>query len=127
MPVTGSKRVLKWATVHDGVMRRSEDELAETMSSGTSTAVWGKAMVCSDGFRAMDAGRDGERVRSFRLGGDLEEVVWRDDDGVGRLCRCSMPLFRRAVRCFSTGRVTLLPPALGSQSCMVLEAREKGG
>ena len=38
MPVMGSKRVLKWAMLHAGVIRRSDEELAEAMSSGISAA-----------------------------------------------------------------------------------------
>lgn len=36
MPVTGSSLVRSWLMVHDGVMRRSDDELSEMTSSGTS-------------------------------------------------------------------------------------------
>jgi hypothetical protein len=38
----GSKRVLRWASVHDGEMRRSEEELGELTSRGTS------ATLCRD-------------------------------------------------------------------------------
>jgi hypothetical protein len=34
----GSRRVLRWAMVHEGEMRRSDDELAELMIRGTSAA-----------------------------------------------------------------------------------------
>lgn len=37
-PVMGSRRVLRCAIDHDGVMRRSEDELGEVTSKGTSGA-----------------------------------------------------------------------------------------
>lgn len=39
MPVTGSSFALSAEIVHDGVMRLSDEEAAETMSSGTSRAV----------------------------------------------------------------------------------------
>lgn len=35
----GSSLVLSWLIVHDGVMRRSEEELSETTMSGTSAMV----------------------------------------------------------------------------------------
>lgn len=41
-PVMGSSRVLRWAMLQDGEMRRSEDELGELMMRGTSAA------LCSD-------------------------------------------------------------------------------
>ena len=39
-PVIGSRRVLRWAMDHEGEMRRSEDELDEVMSRGTSAELW---------------------------------------------------------------------------------------
>ena len=39
MPVTGSSFVLRCAIVHDGVMRRSDEEAFEVTRSGTSRAV----------------------------------------------------------------------------------------
>jgi hypothetical protein len=39
MPVMGSNRDLKWAMVHAGETRRSEDALAEVMRRGISTAL----------------------------------------------------------------------------------------
>lgn len=35
----GSRRVLKWAMLHDGDTLRSEDEFADTIRRGTSAAV----------------------------------------------------------------------------------------
>lgn len=35
----GSRRALSWVMVHEGVMRRSDDEFSDVMSSGTSWAV----------------------------------------------------------------------------------------
>jgi len=37
-PVMGSRRVFRCAMVHEGDMRRSDDELAELMIRGTSAA-----------------------------------------------------------------------------------------
>lgn len=48
----GSKRDLRCAMLHDGLMRRSEDELGELMMRGTSATLWrdilaaGKWMAC---------------------------------------------------------------------------------
>lgn len=39
-PVIGSSLVLSWLIVHDGVMRRSAEELSDTTMSGTSAIVW---------------------------------------------------------------------------------------
>ena len=39
MPVTGSSFALSCAIVHDGVMRRSEEEAVEVISRGISRAV----------------------------------------------------------------------------------------
>lgn len=44
----GSNRLFKWAIVHDGEMRRSEDELGELMRSGTSVALWSDMLVVGD-------------------------------------------------------------------------------
>ena len=41
----GSRRDLKWAMVHAGETRRSEDALAEVMSRGISAAVEADAMA----------------------------------------------------------------------------------
>jgi len=38
MPVIGSRRVLKCAMLHDGVIRRSDDEFGEVMRRGMSAA-----------------------------------------------------------------------------------------
>jgi hypothetical protein len=40
----GSRRDLRWASVHEGEMRRSDDELGEVTRRGTS------AMLCRDMF-----------------------------------------------------------------------------
>ena len=39
IPVMGSRRPLKCAMDHEGVMRRSEDEFSDTISRGISEAV----------------------------------------------------------------------------------------
>ena len=39
MPVTGSSLALRCARVHDGVIRRSDEEAVEVMESGMSRAV----------------------------------------------------------------------------------------
>jgi hypothetical protein len=39
-PVIGSSRLFRWAMLHDGDMRRSDEELGELMRSGTSAALW---------------------------------------------------------------------------------------
>ncbi len=39
MPVTGSSFALSWPMVHDGVMRRSEEEFSEVTWRGISPAV----------------------------------------------------------------------------------------
>ncbi len=44
MPVMGSRRVLRCAMVHEGEMRRSDEELGDTIWRGTSGALW-RAMV----------------------------------------------------------------------------------
>lgn len=38
--MTGSRRVFRWLMDHDGVTRRSEAELGDETSSGTSWAGW---------------------------------------------------------------------------------------
>jgi hypothetical protein len=48
-PVMGSRRVLRWAMDHEGEMRRSEDELGEVMSRGTSAELW-RAMMEVNGW-----------------------------------------------------------------------------
>lgn len=40
IPVIGSRRDLSTAMLHDGLMRRSDDEFGELMSNGTSAAAW---------------------------------------------------------------------------------------
>ena len=39
MPVTGSSFVFRWAIVHDGVIRRSDEEAVEVIKSGMSRVV----------------------------------------------------------------------------------------
>ena len=57
MPVIGSSRVLSWDMVHDGVIRRSEEELGDTTKRGTSGAVW-SAMAAADESRERYALED---------------------------------------------------------------------
>jgi hypothetical protein len=45
----GSKRDLRWAIVHDGEMRRSDEEFGEVMMRGTSAALC-KDMLASEGL-----------------------------------------------------------------------------
>lgn len=40
MPVTGSRRVFRWARDHEGEMRRSLWVLGDATSKGTSAAGW---------------------------------------------------------------------------------------
>jgi len=40
MPVTGSSFALSWPMVHDGEIRRSEEEFSDVIWSGISPAVW---------------------------------------------------------------------------------------
>jgi hypothetical protein len=58
-PVMGSRRVLRWAMDHEGEMRRSEDELGEVMSRGTSAELW-RAMMELGGWMS----EAGARARS---------------------------------------------------------------
>lgn len=44
----GSSRLFRWAILHDGEIRRSDDELGELIRSGTSAA------LCSD-ISSVDA------------------------------------------------------------------------
>ena len=39
MPVIGSSFVFRWAIVHDGVIRRSDEEAVEVIKSGMSRVV----------------------------------------------------------------------------------------
>ncbi len=53
MPVTGSSFALRCAIVHDGVMRRSEEEAVEVIRSGISRAGIMAGGMCR---RVKDAG-----------------------------------------------------------------------
>jgi hypothetical protein len=41
----GSRRDLRWAMVHDGEMRRSDEELGELTRRGTSATLWRDIMA----------------------------------------------------------------------------------
>jgi hypothetical protein len=43
----GSKRDLRWARVHDGEIRRSDEEFGELMMRGTSATLW-RDMLASE-------------------------------------------------------------------------------
>lgn len=57
----GSRRDLKCAMLHDGVIRRSDDELAEMMSRGMSAAACSDILTAGDETRGMIGSKgDGE-------------------------------------------------------------------
>ena len=60
-PVMGSRRVFRWAMLHDGEIRRSEEALGEVMMRGTSAALWRDAIL-ADGKPNPQCSELGMRV-----------------------------------------------------------------
>ena len=52
MPVTDSSFVFRWAIVHDGVMRRSDDEAVDVINKGISRVV----AMTDVGAKAVETG-----------------------------------------------------------------------
>ena len=82
-PVMGSSRVFRWASVHEGEMRRSDDELGEVTSSGTSAALWRAMLGGLDGWTRAgvrleaEAGRRSqERVQEVTCQALLARPLW---------------------------------------------------
>jgi hypothetical protein len=70
MPVTGSSFAFSWPIVHDGVIRRSEDEFSEVIWRGMSPAVCMLIFVGSQSEFEFDV----QDVRE-RVGVEAQEVL----------------------------------------------------
>jgi hypothetical protein len=69
MPVTGSSFAFSWPIVHDGVIRRSEDEFSEVIWRGMSPAVCMLIFVGSQFEFEFDVQNVRERVECRSSGG----------------------------------------------------------
>jgi hypothetical protein len=69
MPVTGSSFAFSWPIVHDGVIRRSEDEFSEVIWRGMSPAVCMFVFVGSQSEFEFDLEDVRERVGCRSSGG----------------------------------------------------------
>lgn len=68
IPVTGSSLILRCAIVQEGVIRRSDDEAVDVMSSGTSRAVVSVEVMIDVGCVAL---------RGWFELGNGEQVAWK--------------------------------------------------